>query len=67
MKKIIAWIASLAMCATAISTPLQNIQISSVTANAETGDYNYAEALQKSMFFYEVQQSGELPDWNMVT
>ncbi len=28
--------------------------------------YNYGEALQKSMFFYEVQQSGKLPDWNYV-
>ena len=30
------------------------------------GDYNYTEALQKSMFFYEVQQSGKLPEWNSV-
>ncbi len=30
-------------------------------------DVNYAEALQKSMFFYEVQQAGELPDWNEVS
>lgn len=29
-------------------------------------NYNYAEALQKSMFFYEVQQSGVLPEWNSV-
>lgn len=36
------------------------------TAQAASG-YNYAEALQKSMFFYEVQQCGELPDWNMVS
>lgn len=35
-------------------------------ADAADGKYNYGEALQKSMFFYEVQQSGELPDWNMV-
>lgn len=35
-------------------------------ANA-SGDYNYAEALQKSMFFYEVQQAGKLPEWNMVS
>lgn len=28
--------------------------------------YNYAEALQKSMFFYEVQQAGALPEWNEV-
>ena len=26
------------------------------------GSYNYAEALQKSMFFYEVQQAGVLPE-----
>ena len=25
---------------------------------------NYAEALQKSIYFYEAQQSGPLPDWN---
>ena len=36
--------------------------------NAESsGGYNYAEALQKSMFFYEVQQAGVLPDWNEVS
>ena len=28
---------------------------------------NYAEALQKSLFFYEVQQAGVLPDWNEVS
>jgi endoglucanase len=28
--------------------------------------FNYAEALQKSIFFYEAQQAGELPDWNRV-
>ena len=29
-------------------------------------EVNYAEALQKSLFFYEVQQSGVLPEWNCV-
>ncbi|NMM50382.1 glycoside hydrolase family 9 protein [Marinigracilibium pacificum] len=28
--------------------------------------YNYGEALQKSILFYEAQQSGELPDWNRI-
>ena len=37
-----------------------------ITANAAESKYNYAEALQKSMFFYEVQQAGKLPDWNPV-
>ena len=27
---------------------------------------NYAEALQKSLFFYECQQAGPLPEWNRV-
>ncbi len=29
--------------------------------------YNYGEVLQKSLFFYEAQQSGTLPDWNRVS
>ncbi|TDC72949.1 endoglucanase [Micromonospora sp. KC606] len=29
--------------------------------------FNYAEALQKSMFFYEAQQSGKKPAWNRVS
>ena len=28
------------------------------------GKFNYAEALQKSVLFYEAQQSGALPAWN---
>ncbi|WP_025666652.1 glycoside hydrolase family 9 protein [Aquimarina megaterium] len=28
--------------------------------------FNYGEALQKSLFFYEAQQSGAIPDWNRV-
>ena len=65
MKKnqIAAFLASLTMCAAALSAPLQGAV--QVPAKA-SGDYNYAEALQKSMFFYEVQQSGVLPEWNDV-
>ncbi len=29
--------------------------------------FNYGEALQKSLLFYETQQSGILPDWNRVS
>lgn len=29
--------------------------------------FNYGEALQKSLLFYEAQQSGRLPDWNRVS
>ena len=40
----------------------------SVTASAEQTDakFNYAEALQKSLYFYECQQAGPLPSWNRV-
>lgn len=62
MKKIIATISAavLAFTGTAVAVP-------AVSTDAAESTYNYAEALQKSMFFYEVQQSGELPDWNEVS
>ncbi|RQP25604.1 glycoside hydrolase family 9 protein [Piscinibacter terrae] len=34
---------------------------------AATPAHNYAEALQKSVLFYEAQQSGKLPSWNRVS
>ncbi|MEV4464413.1 glycoside hydrolase family 9 protein [Micromonospora echinofusca] len=37
------------------------------TAPAAAGAFNYAEALQKSLYFYEAQQSGPLPAWNRVS
>ncbi|MEO3755348.1 glycoside hydrolase family 9 protein [Streptomyces sp. B6B3] len=36
-------------------------------AEAQESQFNYAEALQKSMFFYEAQRSGALPDDNRVS
>ena len=65
MRKILAGIASFVMCASALTAPMQTA-ITNISANAEGNKYNYAEALQKSMFFYEVQQSGKLPEWNNV-
>lgn len=61
-KKLIAFVTSLSLVAS--STILSTT--ATVTAQESTGKYNYAEVLQKSLFFYEVQQSGELPDWNEV-
>ena len=29
-------------------------------------EQNYADALDKSLFFYEAQQAGPLPEWNRV-
>ncbi|MCI6561175.1 MAG: glycoside hydrolase family 9 protein [Ruminococcus sp.] len=36
------------------------------TSTAADSTQNYAEALQKSLYFYECQQAGPLPDWNRV-
>ncbi len=58
MKKVMAAFSAMAMSATMLT--------SLPTANAADSKYNYAEALQKSMFFYEVQQAGKLPEWNNV-
>ena len=38
-----------------------NLSALALTSNAAP---NYGEALQKSIYFYEAQQSGVLPDWN---
>ena len=66
-KKIVAAVSSLAMAAGMAGYLPSGNTAAPVTAVAADSSYNYAEALQKSMFFYEVQQSGRLPDWNAVT
>ena len=35
--------------------------------HAKKAQFNYAEALQKSLYFYEAQQAGPLPEWNRVS
>ncbi|WP_294471122.1 glycoside hydrolase family 9 protein [uncultured Ruminococcus sp.] len=64
-KKITAAVSALVLAAGMASAVPQQNGVPVVKASAASA-YNYAEALQKSMFFYEVQQSGELPDWNTV-
>lgn len=73
-KRWIAGITAAVLAVTGVAATLSNVIISSAdddededTATASSSEYNYAEALQKSMFFYEVQQSGTLPDWNEVS
>ena len=58
-KKIISAVLSLSLICGNLSA------VNIAYADAET-DINYAEALQKSLYFYECQQAGELPDWNRV-
>lgn len=64
-RKAIAAVASMALAAGMASYLPAGTE--SFDANAEASKYNYAEALQKSMFFYQVQQSGILPEWNEVS
>lgn len=47
-------------------TPLLALILVQNTAHAAPGDYNYGEAIQKSLWFYEAQRSGELPEDNRV-
>lgn len=49
-----ATVAALALAAGAVTVPL--------SAASAAPAYNYAEALQKSMFFYQAQRSGDLPE-----
>ncbi|WP_010681321.1 glycoside hydrolase family 9 protein [Acetivibrio cellulolyticus] len=57
MKKIMSLVLTAAL---SLSVVLPTATVSAAST------YNYAEALQKSFFFYEAQQAGPLPDWNRV-
>ncbi len=66
-KKVIAAVSALVLTA-GLGTSLPMSNGANLTAKAESeSNYNYAEALQKSLFFYQVQQAGELPEWNEVS
>ncbi|MBQ4819027.1 glycoside hydrolase family 48 protein [Aquimarina sp. MMG016] len=43
------------------------ILLSYLICSTATAQFNYGEALQKSLLFYEAQQSGKLPSWNRVS
>lgn len=65
LKRITGGVISAVMLAASLGTAgfADNVQSTPVSA-AEAP--NYAEALQKSLFFYECQQAGVLPEWNRV-
>lgn len=65
LRKIAAAVSSLVLAA-GMASYLPQTAGNQMTASAEASSVNYAEALQKSMFFYEVQQAGILPEWNSV-
>lgn len=59
-KRLTACLTAASLCfATAALIPGSAVSADSFSAN-------YAEALQKSLYFYECQQAGPLPDWNRV-
>ena len=64
MKKWIAAISAVVLAFTGSAAAVPAVTAAAEESAAST--YNYGEALQKSMFFYEVQQSGVKPDWNEV-
>lgn len=60
-RALVAGSATVALAAGALVAPM-------LTSTASAApDFNYAEALQKSMFFYEAQRSGDLPASNRVS
>lgn len=66
MKRIFAAAVS-AVVSLSVLLPSGTAFSNNAKVSAAETKYNYAEALQKSMFFYQVQQCGELPDWNEVS
>lgn len=66
MKKLVGLVLSAFIAA---SSAFGTINSSALHSSAETSDSfnpNYVEALQKSLYFYEAQQAGPLPEWNRV-
>lgn len=43
-----------------------SMQLLPAAPAAAAADYDYAKALQMSLYFYECQQAGHLPEWNRV-
>lgn len=62
IKKIISGAVSAAIAASCLTFTAPAVQVGVTAAS----DQNYVDALDKSLFFYEVQQAGPLPEWNRV-
>ncbi|WP_408058041.1 glycoside hydrolase family 9 protein [Verrucosispora sioxanthis] len=70
-RRMLAAVTALAAgCTLALGVPATGAAAAPTDGAATTAAapaFNYAEALQKSLLFYEAQQSGKLPDWNRVS
>src|SRR5262247_1120103 len=60
------WVAASAIAVVFILMAGSHVAITTKPVQGQAPSFNYGEALQKSLFFYEAQQSGVLPDWNRV-
>lgn len=69
IKKWIAAASAAVLTTVGAAQPLSGVVSADTesTGTSANSSYNYGEALQKSMFFYQIQQSGVLPDWNEVS
>lgn len=65
MKKFLSKVLAVSLTAMLSIGYVPNVQDSIQTVSAEETP-NYATALQQSLYFYECQQAGPLPDWNRV-
>ncbi len=65
LKKITGGVLSAVMLAASLGTAGFADAVQNTAVNAAENP-NYAEALQKDLFFYECQQAGPLPEWNRV-
>lgn len=65
MKHRILGAATAFALAAGVTASLPTETVNTETASAAS-DINYASALQMSLYFYECQQAGVLPDWNRV-
>ena len=64
MQRSIRRILGTVLAAAMLTSAAGSLPQTALTASAANPDY--AEALQKSLYFYECQQAGNLPDWNRV-
>ncbi len=66
--KIVSGVMSAAVLASSIGTAgVADAEKTSQKASSGVSEHpDYAEALQKSLYFYECQQAGPLPEWNRV-
>ncbi|MFI7055037.1 glycoside hydrolase family 9 protein [Streptosporangium canum] len=65
MKRSLAALALLALVAVPVPMPVASAAAAPAFGYAAPA-FGYGEALQKSLWFYEAQQSGRLPSWNRV-